>query len=82
MLSETAKTWLLSEWGRMNPVFIDVQTAWDILLEANSGNKNANEVWREYAGHKRLADDAKTAMAELKTFDALVSKVYVDRLRW
>lgn len=82
MLSETAKTWLLSEWGRMNPVFIDVQTAWDILLEANSGNKNANEVWREYAGHKRLPDDAKTALNSLKNFDTLVSKVYVERLRW
>lgn len=82
MISETAKTWLMSEWGKFNPIFIDVQTAWDVLLEANSGNKNANEVWKEYASHKRLPDDVKEALKSIQTFDNLVSKVYVDRLRW
>lgn len=80
MLSEPTKNWLFDQWGTINPIRIDSQTAWDILNEGKN-KQEAREVWNEYAQAKRLPEH-RDAINQIQSYDDLVSWVYVKRLRW
>lgn len=80
IISETARTWLQNEWAFKNPIYMDIQTAWEIF-KLVPNNQNAKEVWENYSEAKNLPD-YNECVNKIKSQEDLVSWVYVKRLRW
>jgi hypothetical protein len=80
MLSEQSKNWLFEEWGTINPIRIDSQTAWTIL-KTTACKQEAQDVWNEYAQAKKLPEYLE-ARKTIGSYDELVSLVYIKRLRY